>query len=363
MTEVQRVYSTAVIGCGRVAQHFIVMLRDRQAEPRLKVVAACDVVFSRAKAFCRDLSSVAYEQIGDMLQKERPDLVFVLTPSGEHVKHARLALEEGCHVISEKPIGLHPDEVYELIQLAEAKGRMYGGIFQNRFNPAIVALRDAVLAGRFLCPVTGTIRLRWARSQQYYQDEWHGTWYQDGGVINQQAIHHVDALQYICGPIEAVCAAEANRVNDLEAEDTLVALVRFESGALGTIEATTALRPEDKEASLSVLGSGGIVEVGGVAMNEILQWEFVEKQPQDANVLAQYSQKVPNGYGLSHGHYFRHLVSCLDDGSLQAPVSAQEAVRAVELVHAIYASVETGGWVFCKDRPRSRRLGYRPKGE
>ena len=110
--------------------------------------------------------------------------------------------------------------------------------------------------------------MRWCRLQDYYEDGWHGTWKYDGGVINQQAIHHVDALNWLLGPVDSLTATITNRLNNLEAEDTLVSIMKFENGALGTIEATTAARPEDFEASLSVVGENGMVLVGGIALNK-----------------------------------------------------------------------------------------------
>lgn len=347
----------AFIGCGRVAQHYVKILTQLDPVPGLKVVGCCDLVRSKAEEIAAPFGAAVFTDAAEMLAAVRPDMVAVLTFSGLHHQHARMALEVGCHVLVEKPIAMIPEHAYELIDLAAKRGLFYGVAFQNRYNPAIRKLREVVDSGRLGQITTATIRLRWCREQGYYEDGWHGTWAQDGGVINQQAIHHVDALNWICGPVERVCTATANRLNKLEAEDTLVAAVQFSTGALGTIEATTAARPEDFEASLSVVGEKGIVQLGGIALNRIDIWRFVDPQPGDDDVPRLHSQEVPTGYGLSHGPLLKDWMQRLEQGADEPPIPGAQAVKAVELVHALYASLETGGWQRLADAPRSRRLG------
>jgi UDP-N-acetyl-2-amino-2-deoxyglucuronate dehydrogenase len=346
----------AAVGCGRVAQHYRKIL-DSGVVAGWEMVGFCDLLHERAEDFAKHFGAEAFTEYEAMLDRCKPDLVLVLTPSGLHYEHSKLALERGLHVLVEKPIAMFPDEARELDALARAKGRMYGVAFQNRFNPAVRCLQQALAAGRFGKIVTSTIRLRWCRRQEYYEDGWHGTWAQDGGVINQQAIHHVDALNWLMGPVEAVCVATANRLNRLEAEDTLVAAVRFSNGAVGTIEATTAARPEDFEASLSVVGEGGMALIGGIALNKIETWRFVDPLPEDEAAPQKWSQEVPTGYGLSHGPLLQQVIDTLRAGGIEPPVSAAQGVATTALVHAMYRSVELGQWVSIADQPVSSRLG------
>lgn len=347
----------ALMGCGRVARHYAFLHTDHGSFTGLQVVGCCDPDVSKANTIAAAFGCEAYSDATEMISERRPDVVVVLTPSGDHYAHAKVVLEQGCSVLSEKPITLIPEQAHELIDLARARGLSYAGVFQNRYNPAVRKIKEAMDQGRFGAVVTAAIRLRWCRYQEYYEDGWHGTWAQDGGVINQQALHHVDALNWICGPIEAVSASMANRANDLEAEDTLAAVLRFENGALGTIEATTAARPEDFEASLSVVGETGMAQIGGLALNEVDVWRFIEPQPGDASVKETYSQSVPTVYGFGHLALFRDVVESLDAGDKPMPVAGPDAVKAVEVVHALYASIEQGNWVFLADAPRSARLG------
>jgi predicted dehydrogenase len=285
------------------------------------------------------------------------DVVLVCTESGKHYYHTRKALEAGRHVITEKPPTLLPDQVTDLEALARDKGRMYAVIFQNRYNPAMRALKDAFDRGRFGKVVLATMRLRWCRYQDYYEDGWHGTWAMDGGVINQQAIHHADALQWVCGEIESVCADTGNLLNRLEAEDTMTALARFRSGAKAVIEATTAARPEDFEASISVVGERGYVLIGGIALNKVQTWRFLDPEAGDEDAPARFSQEVPTGYGLSHGPLMQDIVDRLNRGETEPPISGSDSLPVVRLVQALYRSDETRCWVSLDDDPRSSRLG------
>jgi UDP-N-acetyl-2-amino-2-deoxyglucuronate dehydrogenase len=355
-----RIVRIAAIGCGRVAQHYRRIL-DSGVVSGWKMVGFCDVLAPRAQEFADHFDASAFTDLATMIEQSRPDLVLVLTPSGLHYAQTKVALERGLNVLVEKPITMRPSEARELVALAREKGLMYGVAFQNRLNPAIRCLQRAIEAKRFGRIVTATIRLRWCRQQAYYEDGWHGTWAQDGGVINQQAIHHVDALNWLMGPVDSVCAATANRMNHLEAEDTMVATVRFAGGALGTIEATTAARPEDFEASLSVVGEKGLALIGGVALNKVETWRFVEPAPEDVEAPQRFSQEVPNGYGLSHGPLLQQIIDALAAGSTLAPVPAEQALRTTELVHALYRSSEVGGWVSLGDHPESHNLGRSPQ--
>jgi len=346
----------ALLGCGRVAEHYKKMLIDIDPVDKFDVVGVCDVKINKAEKLATWFDAKAFSDVEEMISVIDINVLFVLTPSGNHFEHAKLSLNSGINVVCEKPITMKPEEAIELDTLAKKKGLFCVTVFQNRWNPALRITKQAIESGRLKKMVTANVRLQWCREQEYYEDGWHGTWRMDGGVINQQAIHHVDALQWICGPVEAVCAYADNRMNKLEAEDTLVAIVRFKSGVLATIEATTAARPEDFEASLSLVGEGGKIQVGGVAMNKIDEWSLTDQADDDLKVKDEYSIDVPTGYGLSHSPYMRDLVRCYYNKELPG-VSINSAIKTLKMIHALYASVEQKTWVYLDQEPRSKKLG------
>ena len=230
---------------------------------------------------------------------------------------------------------------------------------QNRFNVPVVKLREALEAGRFGKLVMGTVRVRWCRTQQYYdQDSWRGTWALDGGVLTNQASHHIDMLEWMMGDVESVFAISRTALVNVETEDTAVVALRFSNGALGVIEATTAARPKVLEGSISVLGEGGTVVIGGFAVNQMITWNFCTAEPGDGEVLEKYSVNPPSVYGFGHQAYYNHVVSCIMNNS--APlVDGLAGRRSLELISAIYESIETGKEVPLRFRPNRCRLGNR----
>src|SRR5206468_12494788 len=141
----------------------------------------------------------------------------------------------------------------EMVRACDRAGVRLFVVKQNRFNVPVVKLREALEAGRFGKLVLGTVRVRWCRRQDYYdQDAWRGTWALDGGVLANQASHHVDLLEWMMGPVESVFAKGITALVDIEAEDTAIVALKFRNGALGVIEATTAARPADLEGSISI---------------------------------------------------------------------------------------------------------------
>lgn len=345
----------ALLGCGRVSSRHVDALIHKSTGCEL--VAVCDTVVERARAYARELGVPAFASAPEMYAALPIDVVDIATPSGFHAEHALEAMERGLNVVVEKPMALRLGDAARMQAEAERRGLTLWVAHQNRYNPALIAARRAVEEGRLGKLVLATIRLRWFREQSYYdQDDWHGTWAMDGGVLSQQAVHHVDALRWIGGDVVSVEAQCATRLARMECEDTVVGTVRFASGALGAIEATTAARPCDLEASLSLLGEHGTIVVGGIAMNRIEQWQFTEPTDEDARIPAEHSIEVPNGYGFGHNDLFTNVARSIRDG---APVSigAQDGIDTLRLLHAVYASDERRARVAMAERPESGRLG------
>tara|TARA_B100000686_G_C16743435_1_gene948009 strand:- start:620 stop:1696 length:1077 start_codon:yes stop_codon:yes gene_type:complete len=351
-----KLLKVAILGCGRVAQHYNKIIKYENFE-EIEVIAVCDIDQKKADDFSKFWNCEKYSDYEKMLKEKKPDIVLILTYSGLHFEHAKTALESGVHVLVEKPITLFPNEADYLINLSKSKNLILEVAFQNRLNPSIDMLRKTIQNKRLGKIISANIRLRWCRYQDYYEDDWHGSWINDGGVTNQQAIHHIDALDMLLGPINSLSAITTKRLNDLEAEDTMVAAIKFNSGALGTLEATTAARPKDYEASLSIVGEKGIVVIGGIALNQIETWDFIESSEEDAEIPKKFSQEVPNGYGLSHGPLLRNFFKRVASDYKSDFNSLIQAKNTTKIVHAIYQSDELKKWIHLSDDPISTRLG------
>lgn len=346
----------ALVGCGRIAARHAQLLGERQIEGAV-LAGVCDIVPERAQVYADRYGVPAFTDMHEMMETASPDVVVVLTESGHHARDVIALARHGRHIIVEKPMALALSDADAMIRVCDAAGIRLFVVKQNRFNVPVVKLREALVAGRFGKMVMGTVRVRWCRPQSYYdQDAWRGTWALDGGVLTNQASHHVDLLEWMMGEVDSVFALTRTALVDIEAEDTAVVALQFRSGALGVIEATTAARPKDLEGSISILGETGAVEIGGFAVNEMKVWNFTEPLPGDEAVRTRYSVNPPNVYGFGHQAYYEHVVRALREGGPNL-VDGLEGRRSLELINAIYESVETGRQVALRFRPSRVRLG------
>ncbi|GAB6074889.1 Gfo/Idh/MocA family protein [Nautilia lithotrophica] len=346
----------ALVGCGRIARRHSDLLGNNQIK-NAKLVAVCDIVEEKAKVIGEKFDIPYYTNMDEMMQKEDIDVVSVLTESGNHAKHVINLAKYGKHIVVEKPMALTLDDADKMIEACDKNGCKLFVVKQNRFNVPVIKLREALEAGRFGKLVLGTVRVRWCRTQEYYdQAPWRGTWAMDGGVLTNQASHHIDLLEWMMGDVESVFAKSITALVDIEAEDTAVVTLKFRNGALGIIEATTATRPEDLEGSLSILGEKGAVEIGGFAVNKMVHWRFTEELPEDKEVLEKYSVNPPNVYGFGHKEYYDHVVDCILNDKAQL-VDGLEGRKSLELIMAIYESIETGKEVFLRFHPKKCKLG------
>ena len=348
----------ALIGCGRIAKRHSELLGNRQIEG-VHLAAVCDSVFEKAEKIGQKFGVSAYADMNEMMQKEQVDVAVVLTPSGLHAEHVVSLTKYGKDIIVEKPMALSLADADRMIMACDSASVKLFVVKQNRFNTPVVKLREALDLGRFGKIFMGTVRVRWSRTQAYYdQDEWRGTWAMDGGVLANQASHHVDLLEWMLGQPVSVYALAKTALVDIEAEDTAAVLLRFNNGALGVIEATTAIRPMDLEGSISIMGEKGTVVIEGFAVNQMRTWNFVDSVADDEKVFERYSVNPPNVYGFGHKAYYEHVVDCILRDKQQL-VDGLEGRKSLELISAIYESIETGREVNLHFQPKQCRLGQR----
>jgi len=345
--------NVAFVGCGRISKkHYEAVSTNKN----LKLVAVCDIVEKRAKDMAEQAKVPYYLDYNEMMHKENIHVVSVMTEAGYHAKIVIDLAKFGKVVIVEKPMALKLSDADEMIKACKNGKTDLVVVKQNRYNQTVMKLKDAVERGRFGKMILGTVRLRWNRSQTYFDmDDWRGTWSLDGGVFASQASHHVDLLQWIMGPVKSVYAKTTRRLLDIEVEDTGIVMLEFYDGSLGLIEATNAAQPKNIEGSLSVLGQGGTVVIGGVAVNKLETWEFWEKEEDDEKMF-DFSENPSNVYGFGHVRLYNEIVERVkhDRGNL---LSGEEGRKSLELINAIYESAETGKEVRIKFQPEHVRLG------
>lgn len=349
----------ALVGCGRISVRHAELLGSGLIG-QARLAAVCDIEPAKAKSLGEQYGVPHYTDMHEMARNEKDlDIITLLTPSGLHAEHVISLAPYGKHLIVEKPMALCLDDADLMIQTCDEYGVKLFVIKQNRFNVPVMKLREAMEKKRFGKLVMGTVRVRWCRDQAYYDhDSWRGTWAYDGGVFANQASHHIDLLEWMMGSVESVFAKSATALVDIETEDTGIVVLKFRNGALGVIEATTATRPKDLEGSISILGEKGTVEIGGFAVNRMKTWNFVERLPEDDDILDNFSVNPPDVYGFGHKAYYEHVVDCVLNNK-KALIDGLEGRKSLELISAIYESIETGREVYLRFVPQKCKLGIK----
>jgi predicted dehydrogenase len=346
----------ALVGCGKQARKHAYAIQEyvKNAE----IAAFCDVVYEKAASFSEEYGAPAYGTIEKMMKDcgDKIDIIDILTPSGIHTRNVLELAQYGKPLVIEKPIALQLFDADEIIRTCDFYGTKIFVVHQNRYNTPIIKARAALEQGRFGKLVSGTVRLRWKRDQAYYDAAaWRGTWAYDGGVFTNQAGHHIDMLTWFMGSVESVMAAASTRLVKIECEDTGAAILKFNSGALGIIEATTAARPKDLEGSISILGERGSVVIGGFYMNELVTWEFEDHQPVDDIIFEKYGSN-PDKWAYNLGEYLKDVLHSIENNR-RGLVDGLEGRRSLELINAIYESIETGSEISLQFKPKLCKLG------
>lgn len=342
-----------MVGCGDIIRkHLVSINRIDNAE----IVAVCDQNEEKASQIGKDYNLPWFSNAHDMARACDFDVFTILTPSGTHASQVLELVPYHRHFVVEKPLALRIEDADKVLESCDINGIKIFVVKQNRFNLPIVKLKEAIDAGRFGKLVMGTIRMRWCRTQSYYDArKWRGTWAQDGGVLTNQASHHIDLLSWLLGNVDSVMAMTSTRLAKIEAEDTGIAILRFINGSLGLIEATTATRPKDLEGSISILGEKGSVEIGGHFANELKTWCFVESTKEDENIFTKWGSN-PNEFAWNHTEYLKNVVHSLTNNR-RGLVDGIEGRKSLELINAIYESAETGQEVRLRFRPKNCKLG------
>ena len=347
----------ALIGCGRIAGHHC---RSIAVAEGVELAAVCDLVEDKAAQYANEFSVPHFTNYRRMLA-EVPDIdvVAVITPSGMHYEHAMEVLEQyGKHLIMEKPTFMRPGQMTDAFNAADRLGLTIFPVFQNRNNKAVRRVKQALEAGELGDIRVVSVRVRWCRPQRYYDmAPWRGTLSHDGGALTNQGIHHVDLLRYLCGEVERVNASMRTLGADIEAEDTVVATFTYILGAVGNLEVTTSARPDDFEASLSIVGSEGLAQIGGIAVNEL---QIFTPDPEACSANSEDFVGIKGHgavYGFGHGDMYRHIAAFFRDGE-PYPVDRADCLGTLKLLHAFYRSDEAGGWVDVDSEHQSERLGH-----
>ncbi len=343
----------AFIGAGRVTKHHINILK--KLHKFFKIVAICDLIESKCDEIIyenKNLKIRKYKDYNEMIAKCEVDLVAILTPSGMHYEHALdIIKNHKIDLILEKPPALRVKNLERIYKLSKLKKINIFPVFQNRYNRAVKFLKRSISQGRLGKINICSVRVRWCRPQRYYDmSDWRGTFSHDGGALTNQGIHHIDLLRYLNGEVKSVKAIMRTLGSKIEVEDTALANLTFKNGSIGNLEITTAARPDDFEASISFLGSKGMAQLGGIAVNNL------EIFTPNSKMCKKYSEKFPIVYGFGHRELYQKILRFYKNKKNEV-VKKSDCLKTLELLNSFYVSSETNKEIFLGKYLQSKNLG------
>ncbi|MDH3719667.1 MAG: Gfo/Idh/MocA family oxidoreductase [Planctomycetota bacterium] len=339
-------YGFGIIGCGMISRFHWRAIEDVRGA---NLVACFDAFPAAADRLADEAGCRPYHDLPDMLNDPAVDIVTICTPSGAHLEPALAAARAGKHVIVEKPLEITLRRCDRIIDACKKHKVKLSTIFPARFHDSCVELKRAVDERRFGRLTMGDAYVKWYRTQEYYDSgQWRGTWKLDGGgALMNQAIHSVDLLTWLMGPVAEIRAQWATLAHKrIQVEDVVVATLRFANGALGVIEATTAAFPGYLK-RIELHGSHGSAVM---EEEDIKQWDFAKRQRRDTAIRKRMEQQQSTGGGAAdpssighHGHalQFRDVIHAIKTRK-KPSVDGQEGRRSVEIILGIYKAAETG---------------------
>ena len=340
----------AIIGCGRISKNHIQALKNNFKEAKL--IAVCDIESEKAKLRAVEYEGLVsqtpdngnkpfvYTNYMDMLDNVNIDAVSICTESGYHAKIALDCMKRGKHVMVEKPMALSVQDADKMVETAEKNHVKLCVCHQNRFNPPIQHLKQAIDEGRFGKLIAGNARILWNRNENYYkQAPWRGTYALDGGCLMNQCIHNIDLLQWLLGSqIEWVNGVMSNYIHPyIEAEDYGSIQIYFQNGAIGNVEGTVNIYPENLEESLTIIGENGVVCIGGLAVNKIKTWKFRDQKDSFDEVSRKCNSEIENVYGKGHTPLYKNFIESIKKNE-KPYIDGKEGRIAMEIILAAYES-------------------------
>jgi predicted dehydrogenase len=331
-----------IIGAGAIAE---VHARAIDTIMDAELIGVFDHNPDKTIAFSTKFRCKAFDSAEKLCNDERINIVSICTPSGRHLEPALTAINAGKNCVIEKPLEITLERCDKIINAGIDRKVMVSGIFPMRFSRVYLELKKAIDEGRFGKLVMGDAYIKWYRTPEYYNEvKWRSLLNASGGgAVMNQGIHSVDLLRWFMGKVDSVCAFTGLIGHEgLEVEDVATAAIRFANGAMGVVEASTAVNPGFFR-RIEILGTRGsaIVEE-----EKLVAWKFDEERDSDRIIREKYSGNNLSGGGVSdpraisdigHLRQLLDIIQSIDKGEPPA-IDAIEAKKAVELVLAIYAS-------------------------
>jgi len=331
-----RSYKFAIIGCGQIAAR-----HAEQIKKNGQLIAVCDIAKEKADLFSKRYSANVYCEIDDLLEKEKEiDIISVCTPNGLHAVHSIKSLGAGKHVLCEKPMAINSTDARQMIETEKLTGKKLFVVKQNRYNPPVVLVKQLIDEKKLGKVFNFQLNCFWNRPVSYYNSSWKGTQKMDGGILFTQFSHFIDLLYWLLGNVSTANGVRKNFMHKgcIEFEDTGVAFIEMNNGAVGTVNYTINSTAKNMEGSLTLFGEKGTVKIGGQYLNE-LEYFSVEGEPRPllpesmpANQYGFYEGSMSN-----HDKVYKHLIKALADPS-HVFINSEDTLKTIEIIEKIYDS-------------------------
>ena len=335
-----------IVGCGMIANFHARAIADIRGA---QLIGAYSRRLESAQKFTCEHGGTAYDSLNELLSNPAVDVITICTPSGAHMEAAVAAAKAKKHIIVEKPLEITLKRCDAIIDACQKHRVKLFTIFPSRFHQSSQLLKKAVTAGKFGRLTMGDAYVKWFRTQEYYDSgAWRGTWELDGGgALMNQAIHNVDLLSWLMGPVVEITAqADMLAHKRIDVEDVVVATLRFSNGALGVIEATTAAYP----GALKKIEVHGTLGSAAIEEEDIVTWEFSKMTRADKALIGKMAGVTKTGGGAAdpaaighhaHASLFRDAIKSIK-GQGSNSIDGREGRRSVEIILGIYKAAASG---------------------
>ena len=316
-----------VVGCGHISKKHFDAIGENSTS--FELVAACDRSEKIRESMVDEYGVKVFSDMEVMLQESNLDIVSLCTPSGLHPEQAKLAAKYNVNVLSEKPMALSSSDAKEMIDAFAGKSVSLYPVKQIRYNPYLQYLKNEILnKDRFGQIYHVNLNVYWTRPQDYFDvAPWRGTIAMDGGMLLNQMVHFVDLFEWLFGPVKTATGIAKTAARNIETEDVVVSNIEWESGVIGSFNATILTYPKNLETSITILGEKGTFRLAGGALNNIVEASFEDPPP---------AYLAPEGALSWHGQLYGHVSSAILEGEASTITSAS-ALRDIEIIEAIYS--------------------------
>jgi len=321
-----------IIGCGTMGSRHAECIKDANGT---ELIAVCDVNRQIAEKVAKAFNATVVPDAESLVKRPDVEAVLVALPSQLHAQYGILAAEAGKHVLVEKPIDYSVEQAEKLIEICRERNVVLSVVSQNRFHPGVLKLKAAIESGKLGRLILCSTQSEWKRDQAYYEKS-PGRGLKDpceGGVLINQAVHYIDLLLWLCGPVARVSAYRDTLTHKIAVEDVGIMALQFKNGALGTITATTSISPQQPE-KLEIHGDKGTVVIES---GKITVWDVEDDTEETSNAVPQEEFK-PNLVPVRR--QLEDFANAIRQGKSPL-VTGEEALAVLATIHAGYRSTET----------------------